>query len=700
MMQFLRTSKRNIMYAAPTITRLVIIICIICTLSMSIATAHVGKAYGNTYSNDIIKLYNINDKDKTILIGEYNERWQKIEGLRDIGDRKNKLEKINILLHAVEEDKKLLGIKSYTEILKGDPLLQSIFVPILNKRFSSSISVEDLVYWFKYIPSSQNFFWYNYANFLQNKSSKLIDSKKLELLYQCFVKSWIVTKLEVIDDIDIIKSNTIAYCDIEKKIIVLLAKGHYSHAKVLVNYLNKYNKDKWLEYIGFLTVPSKISLYHIKNNGKYRGLQRDLALLALSKYILYKKNDLMQAVKVFSLIKYTPYIEDTYWKVVKNMIRPILKLYQYNVAYNILSSYLTELTNLDHQPVLKQIPSTHLHYIDASYLAGFISIECLKAPKQALKHFKDVYYNVSYITSKSQGAYWLGVSYDQMGDSINAAKFFKIAKSYHGMFYSYIAAKRLNEIITKKTLLDYTTQKQGYHHIDNDIQYAAWLAVILYSSNYIQYAKNVVDYCANYDLNYNDAVRITNYFIQNNLYTLAVRFSKIYCNNGYGLLQTGFPYDKSILPLKYKNNPSLYLALIRQESEFDKKAYNIDGGSGLMQLMPRTASEIAIKLNENYEKNKMDYRYNVKYGVFYIDSLIESLRSTMLSVAAYNAGKKNILSWIKQNHDPRSMHNIHKVACWIELVPFATTRMHIKKVMENYWSYNKLYNKQKFEINF
>ena len=61
------------------------------------------------------------------------------------------------------------------------------------------------------------------------------------------------------------------------------------------------------------------------------------------------------------------------------------------------------------------------------------------------------------------------------------------------------------------------------------------------------------------------------------------------------------------------------LAIIRQESEFDKSANSWAGARGMMQLMKYTAKIVAKQANLPYRLSKLttDPEYNIKLGSYY-----------------------------------------------------------------------------------
>ena len=71
--------------------------------------------------------------------------------------------------------------------------------------------------------------------------------------------------------------------------------------------------------------------------------------------------------------------------------------------------------------------------------------------------------------------------------------------------------------------------------------------------------------------------------------------------------------------IKYSQNPYLMLALIREESTFNRYAKSSVGASGLMQLMPSTASYVGY--NESYSLDLFNPEVNINLGVKYFSYL-------------------------------------------------------------------------------
>jgi soluble lytic murein transglycosylase-like protein len=80
-------------------------------------------------------------------------------------------------------------------------------------------------------------------------------------------------------------------------------------------------------------------------------------------------------------------------------------------------------------------------------------------------------------------------------------------------------------------------------------------------------------------------------------------------------------------------DPCLILSVMRAESGFNRSAVSVKGASGLMQLMPETASRFGVN-------NIFDVRENVMGGARYLRWLLDRFRGDVrLALAGYNAGE-------------------------------------------------------------
>jgi soluble lytic murein transglycosylase len=124
-------------------------------------------------------------------------------------------------------------------------------------------------------------------------------------------------------------------------------------------------------------------------------------------------------------------------------------------------------------------------------------------------------------------------------------------------------------------------------------------------------------------------------------------------------------------------DPALIFGLIRQESAFDENADSPAGAKGLMQIMPKTAQQIAQNSNDNWngETSLFNPVLNIKYGSYYFKKLLQQFNGNhVLATAAYNAGPNRVKRWLPESKSlPGDI--------WIETIPYKETRAYVSSVL-------------------
>lgn len=142
---------------------------------------------------------------------------------------------------------------------------------------------------------------------------------------------------------------------------------------------------------------------------------------------------------------------------------------------------------------------------------------------------------------------------------------------------------------------------------------------------------------------------------------------------------------------EYNLEPALVFAVIKTESNFKADARSLKEAYGLMQITKDTLNWAILRENKNAGYTVADLydpEVNIKYGCLILSLLLTEFEDTDTALAAYNAGRGNVLKWLK---DRRYCEDgIH-----IKNTPYEETNDYIKKVNKFYRQYSAMLGEEK-----
>ena len=320
-------------------------------------------------------------------------------------------------------------------------------------------------------------------------------------------------------------------------------------------------------------------------------------------------------------------------------------------------------------------------YSEAEWLAGWIALRFLDAPRLAFPHFVNMHGAVTMPISRARGAYWAGRAADAFDNRDGAVLWYERAAAYPATFYGQLALARI--AARDAPLFGTAVPAAAGATLDGHSLVAAVLFLTFLGRDYLaepfyrrlsRLARTEADHAA-----------VSALALSVGKPDQAIRAAQRAAGDGYVSVDRLFP----LVDLRFARNNgdlehALVLALIRQESRFDREARSSAGALGLMQLMPRTARSVArsMGLSESSRRLTSSAAHNIALGSRYLDDLIERYDgSYLLAAAAYNGGPRNVARWIAANGDPRHDADVD-IIDWIEMIPIPETRNYVQRVLE------------------
>ena len=359
---------------------------------------------------------------------------------------------------------------------------------------------------------------------------------------------------------------------------------------------------------------------------------------------------------------------DLWWKERAILTRSLIYKKKYAKAYKVSSNHS-----------LLEGPE----YAESEWLSGWLALTFLNDPNMALQHFKNFYNNVGYPISLSRGAYWLGVTYEKIKNQQMSEDWFNEAAKYLNTYYGQLAFVKLNGkekfTLQKQKEIDEKYKKEfNKNTLIKNIK-------LLKELDQTKYSKDFLKHLSSLNIEKGSEILAGELAIDIGRYDFAIQIAKkasyekrFFNNINYPIIQTPQIVNNKTMP-----KVELILAVIRQESEFDKDATSYVRARGLMQVMTYTGKLVAKQAKLPYSKSKLQNPdYNIKIGSYYLASLLENYEGSYpFALAAYNAGPKRVKYWKKINGNPQK-GEIDYIN-WVELIKFKETRNYVQRVLEN-----------------
>ncbi|HET9534269.1 MAG TPA: lytic transglycosylase domain-containing protein [Mesorhizobium sp.] len=323
--------------------------------------------------------------------------------------------------------------------------------------------------------------------------------------------------------------------------------------------------------------------------------------------------------------------------------------------------------------------------VDAEFHAGWFALRALDDPQAAAKHFSKIAQIADGPISRSRAYYWLGRTAEASGAG-DAGSYYALAATYGTAFYGQLAAARIGRGALP---IVYPTPSEADRKI-----FASREAVDairrLEQAGYASQAEILYRHLAEELTSPGELALLAAMAKTRGKHFLALRIAKTASGQGIDIGTLSHPIGAIPGSAGISGTgKALAYAVARQESEFNAAAVSGAGARGLLQLLPRTAKEVAKKSGLPYSQSRLtsDAGYNAALGAAFLDEQLGRFDgSYVLTFAGYNAGPGRALEWIKRYGDPREM-DIDAVVDWIERIPFAETRSYVQRVMENYQVY-------------
>jgi soluble lytic murein transglycosylase len=323
---------------------------------------------------------------------------------------------------------------------------------------------------------------------------------------------------------------------------------------------------------------------------------------------------------------------------------------------------------------------------DAAFLAGWLALRHLGNPKQALVHFQALAQSADGPLSRSKAYYWLGRTYEALGDRGKANESYLKGSLQTDTFHGQLARLKLDPKATAFKIDPPVAPTPAEIARFNGLD-VVQAAVIAHKAGLDRSLVRAFLVQTRAQMTTEAEVAMLAHLAEEIGDTqMAVRIGKYGIGQGFNLIYYAYPVHRlpAYTPLRRPPETALILAVARQESEFNVATMSGAGARGILQVMPVTARHICrdYKLKCDIPRLMKDAAYNTMMGSAYIADRMDDFRgSYVLAIAGYNAGPGRAREWIEEFGDPRDPE-VDPID-WIHRIPFQETRDYVQKVLSN-----------------
>lgn len=364
---------------------------------------------------------------------------------------------------------------------------------------------------------------------------------------------------------------------------------------------------------------------------------------------------------------------DDWWRERRVLARTLIERNQPKAAYRICRD--------------AALPDKENYRVESEFMAGWIALRFLKAPRRAARHFARVQaLGNENTTALARAGYWQGRTAEAAGRHQQAHAYYAAAARHATTYYGQLAGARIGLREVRLAQPPRLSAAQRARLSRAEIVRAV---ALLYA---IGERRLVVSFIADLDrIDDAGALTLIAELARNHRHARAAVLM------GKEAIARGLPLDHHAFPVyglpRYKPiappvEPAIVYAIARQESAFDPRVVSPANAMGLMQVTPAAGRFIARTYGVKYSGPRLlhDEVYNVQMGAAELSGNVRTYDgSYILAFAAYNAGRGRVAQWIKRFGDPRDPRV--DAIDWVERIPFAETRNYVQRIMENLQAY-------------